>query len=77
MHAFVVLLTATIDPGQYKLDLMRYDPAQRLSDYEQSLLFWETVNNSRLEGIIFCENSGADLNPLVDVTRRTSELLSN
>ena len=70
MHAFVVLLTATIDPGQYKLDLMRYDPAQRLSDYEQSLLFWETVNDSRLEGIIFCENSGADLNPLVDMTRR-------
>ena len=70
MHAFAVLLTATIDPGQYKPDLTRYDPAQRLSDYKQSLLFWEALNNSRLKGIVFCENSGTDLTPLADLTRK-------
>ena len=58
MHAFVVLLTATIDPGQYKPDLTRYDPAHRLSDYKQSLLFWEALNNSRFEGNSFLRKFG-------------------
>lgn len=61
---FVVLLTATIDPGPYTKDLTRNNPEIRLEDYRKSLLFWSGLCDKRIKGIVFCDNSGADLDVL-------------
>lgn len=78
-HSFVILLTATIDPGDYKDDLSRSDPRIRLADYQRSLSFWANLDDSRFAGVVFCENSGADVASLVDListTRLPVEFLS-
>lgn len=59
---FVLLLTATIAPkGNQGQQLTRLDPRLRLGDYETSLRFWLGLDAPWLAGIIFAENSGADL----------------
>lgn len=59
-----LLLTATINVGTM-LYSARNDPATRLADYRQALRFWVSANT--LKKIIFCENSGADLDQLKDI----------
>lgn len=60
-NKFVILLTATIDPGLFSIDSSRYDPTVRLGDYEKALKYWGQLRDSRIAGIVFCENSGASL----------------
>ncbi|WP_295392341.1 hypothetical protein [uncultured Thiodictyon sp.] len=63
MHSnyYVVLLTATIDPGPYAQQVVRNNPQVRQEDYRKSLEFWTEISDDRITGIVFCENSGADL----------------
>jgi hypothetical protein len=66
MHgrSIVLLLTATIDPGQ-TLMVARRDALVRLRDYQQALQFWLASGASRR--VIFCENSGYDLSSLQEL----------
>jgi len=67
---FTVILTATINPGEYKTDLNRNDPRTRLLDYKRSLLFWARLKEPRLKGVVFCENSRTDLSPFVHLAEQ-------
>ena len=60
----IVLLTASINPGEYSHDVKRADTEVRLRDYMEALRFWLALNNSNIAGIVFCENTGADLSSL-------------
>lgn len=57
----VLLLTATVDPGQVIM-LKRRDPRHRFKDYQQALKKWCRV--PAFQSIIFCENSAYDISPL-------------
>ena len=62
-----MLLTATIDPkgmGYTK----RSDPVVRMKDYELALSQW--VQCASAGAVLFCENSGCDLDDLVSLARR-------
>jgi hypothetical protein len=56
-----IVLTATIEPGETPFLAIR-DPVQRLADYRRSLQAWLTSPVGH--PFVFCENSGADLEPL-------------
>jgi hypothetical protein len=60
----LLLLTATINPMAGKDVTRRADPAIRLADYQEALRFYLTLKSSHIHGIVFCENSGADLGSL-------------
>ncbi len=60
----ILLLTATVTPLQGVPSLRRTDPAQRLQDYANALRFYLGLLGRCFEGIVFAENSGADLQPL-------------
>jgi hypothetical protein len=62
--SLVLLLTATIDPGQTPL-VARSDPETRLLDYETALRAW--LRSEAIDKIVFCENSGYDLSRLEDL----------
>jgi hypothetical protein len=62
----IVLLTACINSGQV-VNVARRDPTFRLLDYTRALEKWLRVTD--IDGIVFCENSGADLTPLKALTR--------
>jgi len=64
MNEFIVLMTATIHTGLHSNDMMRDDPDVRLCDYLNGLLFWGNLIDERIKGIVFCENSSANLQPL-------------
>lgn len=62
---FILLLTATIAPkGRQGHGLTRLDPGLRLGDYQTALRFWLGLDAPWLAGILFAENSGADLDSL-------------
>lgn len=60
----VILLTATIDPGLYSGRVRRASPQERLRDYLEALNFWIRLPDTRITGIVFCENSGASIETL-------------
>lgn len=60
----IVLLTATIRPGADFYSPIRSDPDVRRRDYEQALRFYLGLGKDVLDGILFCENSDADLSSL-------------
>src|SRR5437870_2915380 len=65
-EGITVLHTATIEPGGMSFTRRR-DPAVRLQDYLDALHWW-----IRCEGVgrvIYCENSGSDLSPLIELAR--------
>ncbi|BBU60293.1 hypothetical protein MSC49_02280 [Methylosinus sp. C49] len=57
----VLLLTATVDPGAYAAEIARRDLEVRKSDYRNALRFFMRLPDARISGVVFCENSGADL----------------
>ena len=58
---FALLLTATIDPGEYTDLLVSELLPMRVAEYQSSLEFWLQYEDPRICKIVFCENSGADL----------------
>jgi hypothetical protein len=65
----VVLLTACIRPGAV-VALSRSDPTVRLEDYRRALAKWIRVRE--IDGVVFCENTGADLSSLEAMVPRAS-----
>lgn len=57
----IILMTATVDPGDYAADVARRDLEVRRNDYRKALRFYMNLKDSRISGVVFCENSGADL----------------
>jgi len=64
-RACVLLLSATIDPGDTPM-VARRDPNLRRRDYEQALRAW--LQSGCVERIVFCENSNQDLGSLEAVS---------
>ena len=62
----ILLLTATIDPGDTPL-VARRDPAVRLADYQRGLRAWLTTGVVRK--VVFYENSGHDISTLERIAR--------
>lgn len=68
-----MLLTACIAPKQgIREHLRRSDPKVREEDYAAALDFWLEVEEPRLRGVVFAENSGHDLTGLRDRVSRHS-----
>jgi hypothetical protein len=65
--SFVLLLTATIDPGATPM-VARSDPRTRLKDYEQALSAW--LECGAVRQIVLYENSGYDIGSLREIARR-------
>lgn len=65
-----LLLTACVSPGQV-IALARRDFVTRLDDYERAMKGWIRVKG--IDGIVFCENSMADLSSLQDMVRAASD----
>ena len=57
----VMLMTATVDPGEYAAQLSRATSDLRTRDYLEAIRFWAAHPDARIQGVVFCENSGADL----------------
>lgn len=64
---YVLLMTATVRPGDYANQISRYDSQLRMQDYIRSLQFWLDFPDQRLDGIVFCENTNCNLEPLSQV----------
>jgi hypothetical protein len=62
-HGFVLILTATVTPSA-GVTVARNLPDVRRRDYLDALDFWLQHPDSRLNRIVFLENSGEDLGPL-------------
>jgi hypothetical protein len=60
----IVLLTACVNPGNV-VNVVRRDPDVRAGDYSRALRKWIRVNE--IDGVVFCENSGADLTPIKEL----------
>jgi hypothetical protein len=69
-ESFVLLLTATIDPGA-TLMVARKDPNVRLRDYQQALTAW--LSSGATRKIVFYENSGFDISSLREISHRFPE----
>jgi hypothetical protein len=54
-------MTATVDPGEYSGQISRNDIGLRTRDYLEAIKFWAAHPDPRIQGVVFCENSGADL----------------
>lgn len=54
---------------------MRSDRKLRINDYVRSLNYWINLNDRRVGGIVFCENSGADLQKLKDSVNNSNFIL--
>jgi hypothetical protein len=63
----LVLLTATVDPGE-TVFVARRDPLQRLQDYKTTLRWW--LRNIATPAVIFCENSNYDLTEIREIIER-------
>ena len=69
---FTAVLTACIDPSGAATasKLARRNPSERLADYRASLSHWLSLDDARLTGLVFVENSGY---PLEALERMASE----
>lgn len=65
----IILLTGTIRPTVDAFSTRRSDPSVRLRDYERALRFYLGLGKGVIDGIVFCENSGADLSSLEAIAR--------
>jgi hypothetical protein len=66
MRKTVLLLTATIDPGDTVM-VARRDPAVRLADYQHALRRW--ITSGVACDMVVCENSGSDLTSLREIAK--------
>lgn len=57
---FVILMTATVDPGPFRGVVVRNDPSERARDYATAVKYWVNHPDPRIAGLVFCENSGGD-----------------
>ena len=64
-----VVLTACIQPKVVSGDSFRLDPKVRLNDYLIALDRWLTISDSRIDAIIFVENSCSDLSELMNLVK--------
>ena len=70
---FTVLLTACIAPKVgIREHLRRADPVARERDYAEALRFWLELNEPRIGGIVFADNSGQSLDKLRQIARHCS-----
>lgn len=69
-NRYVVLMTATLNPGEYGNQSSRASVQDREADYGSALDFWLSLGDPRVTGICFCENSGADLTSLKKVAEK-------
>jgi len=65
----IILLTATIRPMADNYSTARFDPDIRRRDYEQALRFYLGLGKGVIDGILFCENSDADLASLEAIAK--------
>ena len=64
----ILILTATVVPPSDATNLARVDPALRLADYAQALrLYVRYLERSVISGIVFAENSQADISSLKEL----------
>lgn len=62
-----LLLTSTIKPNPNQPQLKLSNPQERLEDYRKALVFYaNALNEGRVDGIVFVDNSGFDLKCLSD-----------
>jgi hypothetical protein len=71
---FLLTMTACIDPSKGRYPIIRSDPAVRLRDYEDALLFWLQYPDERLKRILFVENSGSSLHSLQNIVDKQNPL---
>jgi len=64
---FVLLLTACIEPTQFKNKVQRNDTKVRLTDYKEALKRWLHYEDDTITTVIFAENSGYDLTEIESV----------
>lgn len=65
-----VLLTATVRPANFAISTPgRTDVATRTADYIAALRFWGSLPDERIEAIVFCDNSGEDITPIIEAAR--------
>lgn len=64
---FVLLLTACIEPTQFKNKVQRNDSLVRLGDYKQALKMWLHHKDEKITTVIFAENSGFDLTEIEEI----------
>jgi hypothetical protein len=63
--AFTVLMTASVAPKKGVREMLkRSDPEQRLKDYQTGLQFWLSLDEPRIKGVVFAENTGFPLSGL-------------
>ena len=65
----IILLTATIRPMADNFSTARCDPGVRRRDYEQALRFYLGLGTGVVDGILFLENSDADLSSLEAIAK--------
>jgi hypothetical protein len=53
-------MTATVDPGEYSGQVSRNSVNLRTRDYLEAIKFWAAHPDPRIQGVVFCENSGAE-----------------
>ena len=69
----ILILTATVAPPADASHLSRTDPAVRLLDYAKALGFYvECLERSIISGIVFAENSQADISTLSQQVAKSS-----
>jgi hypothetical protein len=67
MKKNILLLTSTIKPNANQPGLKLTNPDDRLEDYRKALVFYtKALNEGRIDGIVFVDNSGYDLKCLSD-----------
>ena len=75
----ILLMTATVNPGDYSGQIRRGDSDLRIREYVEAIKYWGAHPDPRIEGIVFCENSGADVRAFEaaasSYSSRTLELL--
>jgi len=63
----ILLLTACIEPTQFKNNVQRNDSRIRLVDYKEALKMWLHLKDEKITTIIFAENSGYDLTEIEEI----------
>lgn len=66
-YNITLLLTACIEPIQFKNKVQRNNSETRLSDYKNALKLWLHHNDKNITHIIFAENSGYNLSEIEQV----------
>jgi len=70
---FILLLTACIEPKQFKQNVKRNNAEIRLSDYKKALTLWLQHDDENITKIIFAENSGFDLSEIKQVFEKENK----